>query len=249
MTWTTQRRSKFGALQAVREGTGPCVVLLHGVGLRAEASGAQIADLKQDFSVIAPDMAAGQTLGDFTDPVADAIDAPAWIIGHSMGAMMALDLAIRFPEKVRGVVAMNAIYRRSSEAKRAVQTRAAQLDGTTIADPAPTLARWFGAAASPERTACDEWLRTADPAIYRDAYTAFAQEDGPADTDLESMSCPALFLTGARELNSTPAMSHAMARIAPRAQATVIPDAAHMMLMTHPIPVNAHLRAFLSQGA
>ncbi|ABD57071.1 alpha/beta fold hydrolase [Jannaschia sp. CCS1] len=249
MTWTTRPRSEFGPLQAVRAGAGPCVVLLHGVGLRAEAWGAQINELSQDFDVIAPDIMAGEGLAEFTDPVAEALDRPAWIIGHSMGAMMALDLAIRYPGRVRGVVAMNAIFRRSDEAKRAVQARAAQLDGTTITDPSPTLTRWFGDTPSPERTACDRWLTTADPNAYRAAYTVFANEDGPSDTALKTVAYPALFLTGADEPNSTPAMSQAMAALTPQSRAVVIPDAAHMMPMTHPAAVNAHLRAFLTQGA
>lgn len=243
MTWTTRPRSEFGRLRAVRAGVGPSVVLLHGVGLRSEAWNAQIDDLSRDFKVIAPDMAGGTTLADYVDPVAEALDAPAWMVGHSMGAMMALELAARYPEKVRGVVAMNAIYRRSEEAAKAVQARAAMLDGRTIPDPAPTLSRWFGETPSPERTACDHWLRTANPALYRDAYTVFAHEDGPLA--LNTLSCPALFLTGADEPNSTPAMSQAMAALAPQGSAHVIPNAAHMMPMTHPTAVNAKLRAFL----
>ena len=35
MTWTTQRRSKFGTLATITAGDGPLVVLIHGVGLRA----------------------------------------------------------------------------------------------------------------------------------------------------------------------------------------------------------------------
>lgn len=244
MTWTTRPRSEFGSLQAIRTGTGPTVVLLHGVGLRAEAWGAQIDDLARDFEVIAPDMRGGKTLADYTDPIADALTAPSWIIGHSMGAMMALDLALRFPSKVRGVVAMNAIYHRSAQAKDAVQARAASLDGKTTGDPTPTLNRWFGETPSPERTACDRWLRAADPQAYRDAYTMFAREDGPKA--LDELACPALFLTGSDEPNSTPAMSHAMAALAPHGRAEIIEHAAHMMPMTHSATVNAHLRAFLA---
>ncbi|GAB5448891.1 alpha/beta fold hydrolase [Gymnodinialimonas sp.] len=247
MTWTTRPRSEFGTLRAVREGTGPCVVLLHGVGLRAEAWGAQIDDLSRDFAVIAPDMAGGAALADYVDPLAEALEQPAWVVGHSMGALMALDLAIRFPAKVRGVVALNAIYRRSPEAAQAVQARAASLDGKTVPDPEPTLRRWFPDKASPERTACEEWLRAADPRTYRDAYTVFAHEDGPEA--LPTLSCQALFMTGAAEPNSTPAMSHAMTAAAPQGRAVIIEGAAHMMPMTHATAVNAHLRTFFSQGA
>lgn len=244
MTWTTRPRSNFGTLRAVRAGDGPTVVLLHGVGLRAEAWGAQIDDLARNFTVIAPDMAGGDTLVSYTDPIAEALDSPALIVGHSMGAMMALDLALRFPTKVRGAVAMNAIYRRPAEASNAVKARAASLDGRTPGHPTETLNRWFSDKPSPERTVCEAWLCAADPETYRKAYTVFAHEDGPSA--LETLSCPALFLTGSAEPNSTPAMSHAMAALAPRGTAHIIPNAAHMMPMTHPAAVNAQLRAFLA---
>lgn len=246
MTSTTRPRSEFGHLRAVRAGNGPCVVLLHGVGLRAEAWGAQIDDLAQDFYVIAPDMAGGDALEDYTDAVAEALDAPAWIVGHSMGAMMALDLAARYPAKVLGVAALNAIFRRSAEAKAAVQARAEALDGRSISDPTAPLTRWFGDAPSPERTACEAWLRSADPAAYRAAYTVFAHADGPSDAALKSLPCPALFLTGSEERNSTPAMSRAMASLTPHGTAAILQGAAHMMPMTHAAAVTAHLRAFLT---
>lgn len=45
MTWTTQPRSNFAELQCIERGSGPSIVLIHGVGLRAEAWNAQITSL------------------------------------------------------------------------------------------------------------------------------------------------------------------------------------------------------------
>ncbi len=257
MIWKTRPRSEFGALRAIHEGSGPVVLMLHGVGLRAEAWGAQIEDLALDHTVIAPDMAghgespmrAGPAgLADYVDAVADALDGPAVVVGHSMGAMMALDLAGRFPQKVQAVAALNAIYRRSDPAKNAVRARAATLDGMTMADPEPTLNRWFPQTDSPQRDACKDWLRSADPAGYRAAYAVFANEDGPSDQTLRSLGCPALFMTGSEEPNSTPAMSAAMAALAPQGYAEVVQGAAHMMPMTHPAVVNAALRGLIQRS-
>ncbi len=257
MIWKTRPRSDFGSLQAIREGAGPVVLLLHGVGLRAEAWGAQIEALSQDHTVIAPDMAGhGERallsvppqLRAYVDAVADAMTEPAVVVGHSMGAMMALNLAERYPQKVRGVAALNAIYRRSEAAKQAVQTRAASLDGVSMADPEPTLIRWFGEAPSPARTACKDWLNHVNPTGYKAAYTVFVSEDGPSDEALASLSCPALFMTGCNEPNSTPAMSKAMSARAPYGTAITIEGAAHMMPMTHPAAVNAALRDLIQRS-
>lgn len=254
MTWTTRRRSDLGTLAAIRAGTGPLVVLIHGVGLRAEAWGAQIDTLSRDFAVMAVDMPghghsaplpAGATLTDYTDAIATCLDRPAVVIGHSMGAMIALDLAIRHPDKVRGVAALNAIYDRSEAARRAVQTRAEALDGRSMAGPTQTLGRWFGTEDTPERAACHSWLTQVDPMGYRTAYGVFARENGPDADDLATLRCPALFLTGSDEPNSTPAMSQAMAALTPHGTAHIIDGAAHMMPMTHATKVNAALLAFV----
>ena len=257
MTWTTRRRSDHGPLAAITAGDGPLVLLIHGVGLRAESWGAQIDALAQDYRVLAVDMPGhGHSaplgypaqLSDFTNAIAMAFDGSAYVIGHSFGAMIALDMAVRYPDRVRAVAALNAIFQRDEAAKTAVQARASSLDGVTVADPGATLTRWFGADASPQRAACEGWLRAVDPAGYKAAYSVFATEDGPSEAALSSLRRPALFLTGADEPNSTPAMSQRMAELAPNGRAEIVAGAAHMLPMTHAAHLNASLRDFL-QGA
>jgi pimeloyl-ACP methyl ester carboxylesterase len=254
MTWTTRPRSKTGPLAALTCGEGPLVLLIHGVGLQAEAWCAQIDDLSRTYRVIAVDMPGhGHSPGlqdtaemaDFTDRIIAALDESAVIVGHSFGAMIALDLAIRHKTRVKGVVALNAIYRRDAAAQAAVMARANSLDGNTIADPTATLERWFGGEASPESSACKGWLQTVDPVGYRNAYRIFASEDGPTEADLRALKCPALFVTGEQEPNSTPAMSTRMAALVPSGRAEIFANAAHMLPMTHAAQLNRLLTTFV----
>ncbi len=257
MTWITQPRSSIGRLSLIAAGQGdPLIILIHGVGLRAEAWGGQRESLAQLGELRAVDMPGhGHSAGlppyadlqDFTDAIAVALDRPAIVIGHSMGAMIALDMAVRYPVKVVGIAALNAIYRRGAEAREAVLARADALDGTSLPDPEPTLTRWFGNTDSPERQACAAWLGGVDPAGYRAAYSVFARADAPSDAALSQLAMPALFATGAQEPNSTPAMSRSMADLAPHGQATIIEGAAHMMPMTHAEDV-AHLLCDFVKG-
>ena len=259
MTWTTRPRSEIGGLSAIQSGSGPNVLLLHGVGLRAEAWGAQLDGLAAKARLTAPDMPGhGESphrrfyaeLSDYSDDAFDVLgnlNGPVVVMGHSMGAMIALNLAARVPDSVCGVVAMNAVFERSGEAAQAVQARAAELDGQTPADPTGTISRWFGDTQSPERVACRAWLTAMDPAAYKQAYTAFADSSFPRRKDLRKIQCPALFLTGSLEPNSTPNMSRAMADATPNGRAQTIEGAAHMMPMTHAKQVNSVLSNFLSE--
>lgn len=140
---------------------------------------------------------------------------------------------------------MNGIFMRDTAAKAAVLARAASLVGASKADPSATLMRWFGDNPSAERDTCGDWLTAVDPAGYRDAYRLFASEDGPSEAAFIRLGCPALFLTGEDELNSTPAMSQRMAELTPHGQAVVMTGAAHMLPMTHASQVNDVLQKFI----
>jgi len=255
MMWTTQPRSRVGSLAAICAGQGPSVTLLHGVGLNADAWSAQINTLSQDYQVTAFDMAghgdsaglkmAMPTLSDYVDAVRVNLTATTVVVGHSMGAMIALKLAQ--DPAVIGVVALNAIYQRTPTARAAVRARAKQLLDERSVNTEPTLMRWFDDLTSPEATACERWLRAVPMDGYRAAYSVFANENGPTATELRTLNKPALFITGEREPNSTPEMSIQLAECCPMGQAHIVKDAAHMMPMTHAGEVNAHLRSFISQ--
>ncbi|HCM98607.1 MAG TPA: alpha/beta hydrolase [Rhodobacter sp.] len=266
MTWTTQPRFKQAGLAMITKPIPHCtdlsLVFLHGVGLRAEAWGAQIAAFAGRHSILAFDMAGHgesaafdapvHTLDAFLEPIIRALDAeactPAMIIGHSMGAMLALRLAVKRPDLVSAVVALNAVYRRSEDAKTAIMARLDALKDDQPLDPNPVLARWFSNKTTPEAIACQSWLAQMDPKAYHAAYHIFAKTDGLSDADLSCVTCPVLFMTGALDPNSTPAMSEAMAKATPIGQSLVLAGAAHMMPMTHSDAVNRAI-ATLVDGA
>jgi pimeloyl-ACP methyl ester carboxylesterase len=251
MISTIQQQSEEGHTIAMRRaGSGPSLILLHGVGLRLEAWDNLVPYLSNSFSVIAIDLPghgasaglpkAAPILVDYTNRIALALRSvkhPALIVGHSMGALIALDLAIRCPELVSGVVALNCIFRRSPEAAAAVRRRAGEISSQHAPDPEPTLERWFGSNPQGElegaNALCRKWLEAVSPLEYGKAYRVFAEEDGPPENDLTRLRCPTLFITGDSEPNSTPAMSKALAEVAADGEYLVVQGARHMMPMTH----------------
>jgi (E)-2-((N-methylformamido)methylene)succinate hydrolase len=250
-------RSEFaGDLAGYVGGSGPDLLLIHGVGLRADAWRAMLPQLETHFTVTALDMPGhGDSprithpgLAGFSKRFADFIysrNDPVFVAGHSMGAMIAIDLATRHPQKVRALAALNAIHQRPAAAAKAVKARAAALSMSGINDPGATLERWFGPNSTGQDSgACRDWLMTCDPQGYAEAYRVFATHPGPVE--LHTLHCPALFLTAEHDLNSTPAMSRQMADLCPNGQAIVVNDAAHMAPMTHADMIAQHLIRFLS---
>ena len=246
---TTLPRSKLsGTLTGHIAGDGADMVLLHGVGLRAEAWLPMLPILAEHARLHVVDLpghgesplGTHKTLADFVDTIgeysADLTDP--YIIGHSMGAMIALEVTINMQAQIIGVAALNAIYRRDEKAKRAVQTRANDLANSALPDPQPTLERWFGDKINSEyqdaSRNCRDWLTACDQKGYAAAYHVFAHHDGPADAHLADLARPALFITGSEEPNSTPIMSEEMARLAPIGHCHIVDGAAHMGPMTHP---------------
>ena len=257
MTWTTLPRSELtrnlaGWTSDQGDAGKPSLLLIHGVGLRAESWGGMLPLLTAHFRVTAIDLPGhgaspnlpgtatpSPSLSDYTALIAELLDRTegrSVVVGHSLGALIALDLAIHHADQLDAAVALNAIYRRSAAAAEAVRKRADELS-LSQPDASPTIERWFGA--NPQDDAaimaerCQHWLETADPEGYRSAYQVFAHRDGPADAELDQLACPALFITGSDEPNSTPAMSQHMAQRVPSGQAVVIENARHMMPMTH----------------
>ncbi len=255
----------LGKVGYLRAGAGPTVVLIHGVGMNAQIWAPQIAALAAHHDVIAIDMLGhGRSLlppeppalADYADAVIgvlDALDVPkAALIGHSMGALVALQTGLQHADRVERLVAMNGVFQRSPELRRAVLARAEELEQKGFsASIAPTLARWFGdpvpEALAPVCALARDALQNVRVDGYRRTYALFATSDAVFAPTLPNLAMPALFLTGAEDANSSPAMSQAMADLAPHGRAEIVPGVRHMMALTHPDDINARLLAFLAE--
>lgn len=251
------------ASDSVNEKSTP-IVFIHGVGLRAESWNQQLSVFIKHYHCYAIDMPGhGEsdllsnpvlTLEDFSDVLTtfinNVVGQPAIIVGHSLGAMMALQTAVSSPKVVLGIAALNAIYNRPDEAAQNIQARAESLinDLNQNVTEQP-IARWFDGNPKyrSEAELCQKWLDNGSRLGYARAYQMFAHLRGITKADLRSITVPALFLTGELDVNSKPEMSLAMANILPNADAIIVPEARHMTQMTHSNTVNATLAKFFTQ--
>ncbi len=263
MTSTTPLRSRRVHSVGLRTaGVGEPVILIHGVGLQSAAWAPQIDALAHTHRVISVDLPGhgqsaplpiGAELPDFVawlfDVLATLDFGPVNIVGHSMGAMIAGGFAATHPEMTRRVALVNGVFRRSPLARRAVEARAAKIRAGNMDLEAP-LTRWFGdnEAKSEARARVAEWLRAVDPSGYATAYAAFARGDATYADGFATIGCPFLALTADGDLNSTPAMSQAMARIVQDGHAVTIQGHRHMVNLTAPELVSSHLLTWLGRA-
>ncbi len=93
----------------------PAIVFIHGTRLTRKAWTAQMSGLSDEYRTIAVDLPGHGTLADVpftlssaTDRLAETIDREAGgtaiVVGLSLGGFVAMDLAARSPERVRGLV-------------------------------------------------------------------------------------------------------------------------------------------------
>jgi pimeloyl-ACP methyl ester carboxylesterase len=244
-------------------GCGHPLVLIHGVGMRKAVWAPQIAELSARYRVVTYDMwghggsdlpPAGVELGAYAEQLAGLLRHldmdEAHIVGHSMGALVALEFALGQPRRTSSLAALNAVYERSAVQSAAVRRRAAQLGrGDASANLDATMERWFGSPVdSAMRGAAAEirrFLCEADLMGYARTYELFARADRAHSSRLAGLQCRALFMTGELDENSLPEMSRRMAAAAPHGRAEVVPGARHMMTVTAAAEVNRRLASFL----
>jgi pimeloyl-ACP methyl ester carboxylesterase len=263
MLQTLQRsKTPSGAAYLDRGRGDETVVLIHGVGMRIEAWAPQIERLAEDFRVVAVDLPGHgfsaplgqppqlQNFVSWFETLLDELDlGPVNVAGHSMGALIATGIVATAPEKVKRVALLNGVHRRSAEARAAVEARADEIVTGCFDREAP-LGRWFSGAekATEAYALVQELLATVDAEGYAAAYRAFATGDAVYSDCWPSVGCPALFLTGDGDLNSTPDMAREMAAATPRGKAVVIAGHRHMVNLTAPDQVNDGLCRWLTSG-
>lgn len=222
--------ARFAELKAARVryfvgGSGPPVVLVHGLGGAASNWGEVAARLVDGHRVIAPELPghggssplpAAPNLNPFAEAVVRVAEreaaSPATIVGHSLGGLVALRAAVRYPDAVDGLVlaAAAGILSATRRAQVALEFASLVQPGKLLAPFRGRIARsprlralvfahWAaadGAALSP--AAAEGFL--AGPALHTDTRSAMRAmvRDDPR-LELDVVRCRALLVWGARD--------------------------------------------------
>jgi 2-succinyl-6-hydroxy-2,4-cyclohexadiene-1-carboxylate synthase len=249
------------ALHTDRRGSGPPIVLLHGFTQTGRCWGPVADDLARDHEVVALDAPGHAGSGDVRAglPAAAALAVEAagtravWV-GYSMGARLALHVALAAPEAVAGLVlvggtpgigdAAQRAERRAADAAQAAELREHGVDAF--------LRRWL---ALPLFAGLPEWARFTEErrrntaeglASSLELAGTGAQESlWPRLPELGAAGIPALAVTGAEDAKFTAIAGRMAPAMGPGAAARALPGAGHAAHLERPAAFLALVRGWL----
>lgn len=184
----------------------------------------------------------------------DALQSgPVTLVGHGMGAMVALEAAVRGPSRVRrlllcaGGPALDAQARDDWLEPRLGALKALEV-GHTMEQVAQTLVpRFIGTGALPEGVRlASHALAQVYPGAYRRALEALPTFDRGASA-LTPLAIPTLLVGGELDRCTPPAALEALAQVLPDAQTLLLPHVGHWPQLEDPEAFDAALLEFLAQ--
>jgi pimeloyl-ACP methyl ester carboxylesterase len=195
-----------------------------------------------------PALTSIETLAGWCARWLDALETPAAaVVGHSMGACIALTLAARHPARVSALALLGAgaAMRVHPELLDDSLNHKARADGF-VASFGHGRGAHFGGAAMP-----GIWMLGATRALLERCPPAVLHRDFAACHAWESAAlaprvrCPALVLAGEADRMAAPKSSQALAASIAGARYVLLPGTGHMLMAENPGGVTAALREFL----
>jgi pimeloyl-ACP methyl ester carboxylesterase len=270
-TWNSFEERRLDGLRYFVGGSGPPIVLVHGLGGMASNWRLVAPELAGERRVIVPELPGhggsapleeAQNIDPYADAVLAVADAegavPAPWVGHSLGALVGLRAALRRPDAVTGLVL--AAGAGISSATRIGEATVTLLG---VVQPGRLIGRRARSVSRSElgRKLAFGWWGVADPAGF-DPEMAEAFLLGPpqhTDTvsagralvasdprsDLDRVGCPCLCLWGARD-NWVPLKDGMEYARRLRAPLRTIADCGHLLIGERPDAVVSAVRDFVA---
>ena len=254
----------FGATAAVdgidvywkSEGEGPAIVFVHGMTHDATAWAGQVDAFKDDYQVVALDlpghgMSGLSEDGEYTmDLFASAIEAvrvaadlnEMVLVGHSMGGRVVGKYALNFPDRVAGLVAVDAYFNQEPRAPRSSEVeREVPREQTTNTDPREQFFRDMFVDSTPESVQ-NEVLGIV-LSVPLDVAGAIARSMSTfGSVESKTIDVPASVIVA----GSVPDLEvERIWNLVPRAKIEKVPGTGHFLMMEKPQEFNARLREFL----
>lgn len=252
------------SLYAECDGSGSNLVLLHGWGMNAAVweglprgitAGRRLCRIELPGHGASPFELRHDSREAWADACLEAAPARAVWLGWSLGGLLALDAALRAPERISALILLTATPRfvRGPDWPAAMAgSTLAQFHDALLADPAGTLDRFLAlqvrgsdAARNCLRTLRREIAQRPPPSPEALEIGLDLLRDGDLRERMEQLSCQSLWLFGERDTLVPAATGASVERLLPAAMQRVIPGAAHAPFLSHPQETGAAIEKFL----
>jgi pimeloyl-ACP methyl ester carboxylesterase len=186
------------------------------------------------------------------------VQEPAVIMGCSMGAQLAVDLALEHPARVKALVLLGAgvtgLEYNVPELPKHAEAEQAWKDGDIERTAEIETQIWFDGTARAAQQV-DQGMRRLAFEMDKQALSFEARKLGtplpntstPACKRLSQIKVPALIIVGAQDEPFVNAASDYMLKHMPNARRAVMQDAAHLANMDHPTVFRGLVKDFLSR--
>lgn len=234
----------------VQEGTGPKLVLIHGVGSQHGDWEAIVRRLADQFTILRYDLRGHgaseappgpYTIEDFAADLIALLDELGWakphIAGFSLGGLIAQCLALDHASRVDKLALLGTVAGRTPEEQERVESRLGVIHSSHPADYFDqSVSRWFTEAfqsAHPDVVAARKAVVMAmDSAAYAAAYHALAKTDFA--NRLNEVGHQTLIATGEDDIGSNPRMARFMAGAIANSRLEILPGLRHSILLEAP---------------
>jgi pimeloyl-ACP methyl ester carboxylesterase len=260
------------AADVIDFGQGPPLLLIHSAGMGAAQWRVLARALGETHRCIAPNLRGygrsspwpegrpGEIAAELAllESVADTLASPLHLVGHSMGAWLALELARRAPRRYATLaliepVILGALRAPGEEAPLAEVS--AMIESVLAAfargDVAAAMERftdyWYGAGAWAKIPLAQRMpIFARAPKMRADVEAVWA--DRTAVSTFAGVAAPALVLSAARTTRAAARMAELIAATLPSATREIIPDAGHMAPITHAAWLAPRLERFFASA-
>jgi len=179
----------------------------------------------------------------------DLGEGPAHVVGLSLGACVALALALRAPARVRSLTLVNAFARlrpASTGAALRLVLRAFLLGTAPMTTVAALVARTVFP--RPEQAALRQAAATSLSRTSRRSYVAAAAALTTFDAraSLADVGCPTMVVAGIDDATVGVDAKNALAHAIAGARLILVPDSGHASNIDQPLVFNAALKEFLA---
>jgi pimeloyl-ACP methyl ester carboxylesterase len=250
-----------GKLNYKLEGSGPTLVLVHGVGANLGSWDGVCERLASEFTLLRPDLRGHgksaplrerYSLGKFAADIIAVMDdvgvEKAHLVGFSLGGLIGQYLAINWPQRFDRVVLLSAVAGRTPEERAKVTARLGMIraDGIEAVGGAAR-ERWFTEEFARDHPDAIERriaeLKANDVESYIEAYRVFGLSE--LVDELHRIPHRTLVMTGENDIGSNPRMARTMNERIPNSKLVILPRLKHSVLMEAPDIIATHVRAFL----